>query len=370
MNRDSAVKMQAAVTMLPRLNSFLYLPLIETCGGIEGFFCEQEVAFEALLHDFNLKPEWYNRKEALAKAEKEIETMDKYGINICSIEHHNFPSLLRQCEDAPIVFFYKGQLETEEAKYIAIVGTRKASERCKEEVNTLVKGLSETGCPLIVVSGLAFGIDISAHKACLQYGVKTYSVLGHGLNTIYPAAHKNIAEQILSDKGALISEFPCCSSIIPANFLQRNRIIAGLSHATLVAESAIKGGAMSTARIALSYNREVMALPGRPQDKMSAGCNLLIKENIAALIENPEDVAKILGVTCKKQSPRQISLDLFDSGDQEALVIKILTGKEKINIDELSQATGITTGELCGILLKLELEGVIMPLPGKNYLMR
>lgn len=371
MNNDNSLKTQVAVTMLPKLNTFSCMPLIERCGGIEKFFMENETALTALYHDFNIKPDTFDRKVALEKAEQELENINKYDINICSVEDHNFPFLLKQCADAPLVFFYKGILETDEStKYLAVVGTRKASERCKGLVENILKGIGEMGHHPVIVSGLAFGIDASAHNASLKQNLKTYAVLGHGLHMIYPASHKNMAEKILAEKGALISEYPCCASILPCNFLQRNRIVAGLCHATLIAESAEKGGAMVTARMALSYDRDVMALPGRPEDKMSAGCNLLIKQNIAALTENSADVAQILGLSNKQQQPQQMSLNLFDTNDNEPLILKTLAANSGMNVDELSLQTHTAINELNAILLKLELEEKVQLLPGKNYIVR
>lgn len=368
MKSDSAYKMQVAVTVLPKLNSMLCLPLIECCGGIENFFSESPVAFEALCREFNVCPDTFDRKTALKKAEEELPYLEKQDIRICSVEDYYYPELLKQCEDTPLVFFYKGELITQEkVKYLAIVGTRKASVLCQSRVESVVETISALPSPVVIVSGLAYGIDAAAHRASLKYNLKTYAVLGHGLHMIYPAAHKNLAEKILEQGGALISEFPCSADIHPSNFLQRNRIVAGLCHATLIAESAQKGGAMSTARIALSYNRDVMAFPGRPEDKMSAGCNLLIKENVAALTENGQDVAIVLGLSDAPVCSRQQTLDLFYTENQERLIFECLEKENDLGIDDLARLTGIPSGELAATLLKLELEGKILSLPGKKY---
>ncbi len=342
------------------------MPLIEKSGSIEAIFNESEAAWTSLCSDFNIRPDLFDRKAAIDKTGRELEMMDKHHISLCSVDHYNYPNLLKQCPDAPLVFFYKGVLETEDVKYLAVVGTRKASERCIKRVELVLKELHEMGHRPVIVSGLAFGIDASAHHACLKHRLKTYAVLGHGLHMIYPAAHKQMAEKILSEGGALISEFSCDNATHRGNFLQRNRIIAGLSHATWIVESAEKGGAMATARMALSYDRDVMTLPARPEDKMSAGCNALIKQNIAALVENANDVARILDLPYI-QSPEQMSLNLFQADESESLVLKVLTEENGMNIDELSIFTGIPVNELASILLKLELEEVVSSLPGKHY---
>lgn len=370
MNNDSTIKTQTGITFLPRLNSRLYLPLIEACGGIEGFFLENETALNALYAEFHLKKDSFNRKQALERAEKELEYIDRYAIQVCSTEHSQYPFLLNQCEDAPLVFYYKGRLSPDELTYLAIVGTRKASERCRLRVENILGELHSLCPALVVVSGLAFGIDITAHQACLKYGIPTYAVLGHGLNIIYPAAHKNTAEKILSQGGALISEFPCQSPIFPVNFLQRNRIIAGLCQATFVAESAIKGGAMATARMAQSYSREIITLPGRPEDKMSSGCNLLIKQNISALIENGEDIARILGIHIPIPPVKGETLNLFGDLENETIVLNALTEQGSMNTDQLSIHTRIPVHELSALLTQLELEEKILSLPGKNYMIK
>lgn len=369
MGTDSSLKMQVAMTFLPKLNTLLRLPFIERCGGIEGFFMEHTKALKILCPEFQLLPDFFDRKKALLKAEKELEAIDKYNIQLCSVEHTNYPFLLKQSPDGPLVFYYKGTLETEDTPYLAVVGTRNASEYGKNRVNRILQELSEMQHRLVIVSGLAYGIDITAHLASLRYHFRTYAVLGHGLNLIYPASHKSIAERILSENGALITEFPCASSTLPKNFLQRNRIIAGLCHATLVAESALKGGAMVTAQIAASYDREVYAIPGRPTDRFSQGCNYLIKQNIAILVEDGKDVAFNLGLNPSPVQPVQTSLCLFDTGDQEAVIKNILQQKGCKNIDELSICSGIGISELTALLLKLELEGSVLALPGKNYIL-
>ena len=271
---ENPILTQIAITMLPKLNSGLYHPLIERCGGIYGFFSEPEKIMDTIYQEFNIPPNYFNRKEAIQKAEKELELISKHHINICSVENHNYPHLLRQCEDFPIVFYYKGEpFSPDGHKFLAIVGTRHSSIKYQEKIDTIIEELSLYQTPLTIVSGLAYGIDAAAHRACLKHGIRTFAVLGNGLHTVYPATHKKMADNILETKGTLISEFPCSSRIFPNHFLRRNRIIAGLCHATLVAESALKGGAMSTAHFALSYNRDVMAIPGRFDDTYSAGCN-------------------------------------------------------------------------------------------------
>lgn len=368
MENTSSAEYLTAVSMLPKINSNLYLPLYEKCGGIEGFFKESREALSALLQENYPGLPFPDRTKALAEGRKELEEADRNGILICSIEDNIYPNLLKECEDVPLVLYYKGNLSIQsEALLLAVVGTRKASILCKERTDKSIEELTNMGCTPIIISGLAFGIDASAHRASIRYGLRTFAVLGHGLHTIYPAAHRQLSEEILKHDGALISEFPCQSSIHPSNFLKRNRIIAGMCQATLIAESAEKGGAMSTARTALSYNREVMAFPGRPEDKYSSGCNRLIKENVAALVENGQDIANILGFHPVKTEARQLTIDLFEETQHEHSILTLLSTQGEMHTDELKRNTGMEEGDLMALLIQMELEGKILALRGGRF---
>lgn len=365
---ESVAQAQVAVSFLPKLNSTLALPLVERCGGIESFFREGGQAFDAACRECRVEPRIFDREHALQEALRELQMMERHGIRLCTIEDGMYPEQLRHCEDVPLILYYKGEISVRaEDKFLAVVGTRKASARCQERVGKVLNELCGMGHRPVVVSGLAYGIDASAHRASLKCGLLTWAVCGIGLHTVYPSSHKALAESILSGGGALISEFPCVATVHPGNFLRRNRIVAGLCHATLVAESALKGGSMATARVALSYNREVMAFPGRPDDAYSAGCNLLIKENVAALVENGLDVARILGYPEKRVQPQQAQLDLFGEEEQKHSVLTILEREGEVHIDELQARTGIGVGELSAVLLQLELEGKIMGTKGQRY---
>ena len=367
MNNDNSILTRVAITMAPRLNNALYSPLFQQCGGIAGFFQERDANIELLFKENNLTNIQPERSLWLQQAEEELKNMEKHHIQICGMEDRNYPRLLKHCADAPLVLFYKGTLEPDETKNIAIVGTRKATELGKTRVGNILQQLAGMGYRPNIISGLAYGIDIAAHSACLRHGLRAQAVLGHGLHMVYPASHKNIAEKILEQGGTLLSEFPTCAPIHPTNFLQRNRIVAGMSEAVLVAESPVKGGAMSTARQALSYSRDVLAFPGRPEDPNYTGCNMLIKQNIAALVENVSDILKAVNWEPIPTGPHQTAIDFFSASNDEDLIKQTLTEAGEQNIDRLHQLTRIPVHDLAVLLLKLELEGIVTQLPGKCY---
>jgi DNA processing protein len=367
MNNENTLLLQVALAMAPRLNNQAYLPVIERCGGVDGFFEEHERAIHALCVEHGLEPLTLARDEWTRLAARELAFMQRAGVYSSYIDSPRYPRLLKHCPDAPLVLFYKGTLEPVDGKSLAIVGTRKASERCKARVEAFIEQIAGMRYSPVVVSGLAYGIDVTAHQAALRHGLVTRAVMGHGLHTLYPAPHRSIAEKIVAAGGCLVSEYPSSAPILPANFLQRNRIIAGMSEVTLVAESAIKGGAMSTARQAFSYSRDVLAIPGRPDDHLSSGCNLLIKTNVAQLVEEATDVLRALGWEPRASRTVQVSLDLFAEPEREECIIKVLREQGEQHVDELALLTAIPLPELTPLLLKLELEGAVIPLLGKRY---
>jgi len=218
----------------------------------------------------------------------------------------------------------------------------------------------------IIVSGLAYGVDICAHREALKNNLKTIAVLAHGLDTIYPSLHKDTAKNIINS-GALVSEFMSNTKIDRNFFLQRNRIVAGISEATIVIESAAKGGALTTADMANSYNREVFAFPGRPTDKFSAGCNHLIKTNAAHLLENASDLEFQLGWSDKSGKEKPQPALFFEPTEEEKPILEILNENSDVFIDELSFRCNIPMNKLSAILLNMEFAGVVKTLPGKRY---
>lgn len=356
-----------ALAFMPRWNKIAMLPIIEELGGIEALFTKiTEEQFERFCRTRLTSLYRVQRDRMLTVASEELHLMGKKQVEMTTYWDNNYPQLLKECEDAPLVLFYKGSLQQLTPTALAIVGTRKASVRCRGYVDDFIDQLAKLAPALPIVSGLAYGIDITAHRAALRNQLPTFAVLGHGLNTVYPAAHHESARDIIKHNGALITEFPMLLPTHPGNFLQRNRIIAGLSQATLIAESGVKGGAVSTAHIAFSYNRDVMAIPGRPDDFFSEGCNLLIKQQIAQMAEYAKDVAIVLKIETATLKERQLQFNFFDASSEEEIILTHLQEAPKA-FQELLHFTNIPFNMLQSTLLQLELQQKIRLLPGDRY---
>ncbi|PTN07939.1 DNA-processing protein DprA [Mangrovibacterium marinum] len=301
----------------------------------------------------------------LERGRKELEFLNKYKIKTTCYWDSDYPGRLKRCVDAPLVLFSKGNIAWNSEKIVAIVGTRNATDYGKKVCDELVAAMAERG-GYTVVSGLAYGIDSAGHKACLQHGVPTWGVLAHGLDTIYPALHRSLAERMLV-QGGVITDFLSQTKLDRNNFLRRNRIVAGLADATIVVESAAKGGALVTADIAGSYNRDVFAVPGRIADPFSQGCNELIQQNKACLIQSLSDLEYFMGWEKSKAKSSHIQKQLFvELTTDEQQLLNSLTN-EPVYIDQLCQKVNMPMGKVSSLLLNLEFNGLVLSLPGKMY---
>jgi DNA processing protein len=252
---------------------------------------------------------------------------------------------------------------------LAIIGTRKNTEYGAKMIDRMMEQF-QVANDLVIVSGLALGIDGLAHKSALKNNMPTLGVVAHGLDIVYPSNHKKLAQEML-EKGGLLSEYPLKSKIELANFPMRNRIVAGLCDASIIVESDVKGGAMITSKLAIGYNREVFAFPGRSIDNRSAGCNELIKKNMAQLIESGDDVLKFMNWTNDQNKNKAKQTLLFTQlNEQEQLLIKLIQEKEMIHADELKLKSALSDSKLASYLLQLEMQNLIKSLPGKQYCMR
>ncbi|MFT4203203.1 MAG: DNA-processing protein DprA [Chitinophagaceae bacterium] len=297
----------------------------------------------------------------------ELDFMDQHGINLVFYTDSRYPHRLRNCFDPPIFLFAKGDMELNVAKIIAVVGTRSNSSYGKSVTEELIQSLKgQKG--ILVVSGLALGIDAIAHRACLENGIPTVGVLGHGLGSIYPFQHKSLAEKMMECNGGILSEFFHEVAPDKYNFPRRNRVVAGLADATIVVETATKGGSMITAELANGYNRDVFAVPGKLTDAKSAGCNWLIANKKAELYGSPKDFMQLMGWDEVKKANHFRQRQLFvDFDENEFVLVKILEEKNGISIDELAGLAEMSQGKTASALLNLELKGVVESLPGKRY---
>ena len=355
--------------MIPKVGSINAKKLIAYCGGVEAVFKQTKKALLKIPGiGESVASEVINNK-VIDKAEREIEFITKYSIKPYFFLDPEYPERLRQCEDGPIMLFVKSKQDVNfnQEKYLSIVGTRKATDYGKEVCNNLIEGLALKGYKPVIVSGLAYGIDISAHRAALKNNLQTVAVLGHGLDTIYPSLHRNTAKEII-EFGALVTDFTTGTKFDRNNFIKRNRIIAGLCDATIVVESGDQGGALITADLANSYNREVLAVPGNVGAKYSQGCNQLIKTNKAALIESADDIEYIMGwePANSVSAPKQITL-FSNLSEDENRIIEILKEVEQESIDLLSIKLKIPVAKISSMLLNLEFAGVVKSKPGKVY---
>lgn len=307
-----------------------------------------------------------NRKNAIEEAEKELNAlMARPGIKLLWYESKEFPYRLKNCYDTPLLLYYDGNADLNTEKIVSIIGTRKASSHGLAFCEEFIKKMK--GNNVLIVSGLAHGIDACAHSTAVREGIETVGVLGHGLDSVYPAIHRKLAEK-MKEGGGLLTEFSPATFADPTNFPMRNRIVAGMCDALVIVESDIKGGSMITADIGDSYGRDLFAVPGRPGDRCSKGCNLLIKTQKARLLDTADDFIKIMNWDSASYH-ETVQMKLFEGlSEQGALIVENLK-KGSLSMDELFINTNITQGQLAGQLLDLELRGVIKSLPGKRYML-
>lgn len=355
--------------MIPGIGGVLARNLVAYVGSAEGIFTEPLQSLMKIPGIGETNAKRLKDKSVFERAEKEMEFMKKYNISALFYTDKNFPRRLKSCPDSPVLIYTKGNMNLDEQRVISIVGTRNATEYGKQACDELIRQFSERKYPVLVVSGLAYGIDIQAHKSALRYNIPTVAVLGHGLDRIYPSLHTETAKKML-ENGGLVSDFPSGTKIDPPNFLRRNRIVAGLADATIVVESAEKGGALVTADIAGSYNRDVFAFPGRAGDTFSRGCNQLIRNSGANLMEGIEDLEYFMGwESGKNEKTVQPALFVELTPDEEK-VVDLIRQSGELFIDQVSSELKLPVSRVSAMLLNLEFKNVLVALPGKMYRLR
>ncbi|HUX94734.1 MAG TPA: DNA-processing protein DprA [Bacteroidales bacterium] len=363
---EVSLKHKIALGLIPRIGDINARKLVSHFGSVEAIFHESYRNMINIPGIGTGLARYICERSYLDAAEKEAEYVSKNNIRTYFYLDNNYPYRLRQCDDSPVVFFFRGKSDLDSPKLISVVGTRNATGRGKDLCDKLIGDLAAGHPDLIIVSGLAYGIDIAAHKAALANNLQTIGVLGHGFKTTYPAIHTSTA-RAMTEKGGLLTDF--LSDALPErnNFLKRNRIIAGLSDATLVVESGIKGGALITADIASSYNRDVFAVPGRPEDQWSSGCNNLIKTNKAALVESSDDIEYFLDWKPEKIKP-PVQRSLFtDLDEKEKTIYELILKESEMTIDAICRTLGIPVHKLSAQLLQMEFKGVLKCYPGNVY---
>lgn len=308
------------------------------------------------------------RRLSMERAEKEMEFVQKHNIQLFVQGADDYPYRLNECPDAPLLLYGKGNIYPNEGHMLSIVGTRGATDRGKVFTRQLVLDLAAAVPNLTIISGLAYGIDVTAHLAALEAGIPTLVVLGHGLDRIYPAVHRDVAVRTLA-QGGLLTEYPSGTEPERMNFVARDRIIAGLADAVVVVESREKGGSLITAGMATDYSREVFAQPGRPTDEIAQGCNRLIQKNVAHLLLSAEDIINEMQWERKETNTQTEILNLFDdlSEDEQALMDQLHTNEDGVHINSLVMETGIPYAEAASILMELEMRDLVHGLPGGIY---
>lgn len=358
---------QIALTLVPGVGDILGKKLVSYCGSAEAVFREPARLLRKIPRVSETLLEALSQKDIFARAEREMAFIQRYQIEPIFFLDKDYPARLKNCIDGPLLLYYKGNADLNARKIIGIVGTRSATEYGKDACRQLIEGLSDLH-PL-TVSGLAYGIDSCAHRISLEMDLDTVGVLGHGLDRIYPYLHKSLAEKMLK-QGGLLTDFMSETKPDRENFPKRNRIIAGLCDAIVVIEAARSGGALITADIANSYNRDVFAIPGRITDPYSEGANLLIRSNKAALITSASDLSYMMGWLKDDHHPVRHQRKLFiEMTADEEIIVEILSGSGKSGIDELTFRAGISMSRVSAALLNLEFEGIVKCLPGKEYLL-
>ncbi len=357
---------QIALTMAPAIGPVTARKLIQKTGSARAVFRQKKDVLKKIEGIGPVVSGSISSESLLHKAEKEMEFLERHHISALYFKDTEYPARLKECEDAPILLYARGKKGLKTKRALSVVGTRKASSYGKELCRNIVLELGSMIDDLVIISGLAFGIDVIAHRAALEGGIPTVAVLGHGLNTLYPHAHRETAKKICR-QGALVTDFHSGMGPERNNFLRRNRIIAGMADATLVIESAASGGALITAAMASSYHRDVLAVPGRTTDERSKGCNVLIKKNVAAMVESAQDVIDHLNWTDDiAQNPKHSSENISFT-IQEKQLLELMKQQSGLGPGELSTLSGIPIQKVLSLLTEMELKRWIVVEPGNRY---
>ena len=345
----------------------LALKKVKNIGSIKGIglikkFGNSQSAFEFLSSNGLAN----DKSKILIEVERELKILKDKRIEAIVYGTKNYPNNLSNCRDAPLILYKRGDIDINNKPIVSIVGTRLPSEYGYKACSNIIKELSKID--VIIVSGFAKGIDIHSHMEAIRNNLKTLVILGHGFSTIFPASHRGFISKIV-ENGAFLTEFEYSTGVAKENFPKRNRIIAGISDATIVIQSDIKGGSMITARIANSYNREVFALPGKIDDPLSKGCNHLIRNNLAQIISDHDQIIDEMNWGTREKQNKQSNIfeDYANLSKEEILILKLFNGKNYLNLENIIILSKLDTNTIMKVILEMELKGIIKSLPGKFF---
>jgi DNA processing protein len=362
---SAELQYQIALTLVPNIGDIHAKALINHFGNAKAIFSSNKKELESLEGIGSIRANSIKSFNDFKRAEEEIHFLEKYRITPLFITDKNYPQRLLNCNDSPSILYYKGNADLNSSKIIAVVGTRNNNEYGKNICEKLIEELSTED--IIIVSGLAFGIDSIAHKASIKNNIKTIGVLAHGLDRVYPSQNSSLAKQMITN-GGLLTEFRSFTKPDRQNFPSRNRIVAGISDAVIVVETGIKGGSLITAELGNSYNKDVFAFPGRINDAKSEGCNFLIKNNKAGLITCGNDVLENMGWKKKKVPSVKKQKELFiELTDDEKIIVNLLQAQDQIHIDELYLKSKLSSSSVAQAWLMLKMQNIVTSLPGKIY---
>jgi DNA processing protein len=357
-----------AITKIPKIGSILSKNLISYCGSASAVFQAPKSSLMKVpgigagLAEDIIK----GKDQSLLLAEKELAFLEKNNVKALFYLNNDYPQRLKHYHNCPVVLYYKGNADLNHDRMIAVVGTRKPSMQGKIYCEEIVEGLKKYNA--LVISGLAYGIDVTAHKKCVDIDIPTIGVMAHGMSMVYPTEHGSIAEKMIQN-GGLLTEFTHDTTPEREFFPMRNRIIAGICDALVVVETASKGGSMISAHMANDFGKDVFAIPGRLKDKMSEGCNHLIKTHKASLLESVEDIGYIMRWDRQKENEGFQKSLFVELNTKEQQIVDLLKNTEELSVDKLCNETNINSGEMASLLLDLEFKGIIKPKPGKRFVL-
>ena len=355
---------EIALTLIPGIGDVNGKKLVAYCGGAEAVFCEKKRALTQISGIGEATVNCIVSQKVIRRAEEEMRFVEKNGIKPLFYLDAEYPKRLQHCHDSPMLLYYKGNADLNAQKVVGVVGTRNVTDYGRYAAEKIIEGLSLDN--VLVVSGLAYGVDAVAHRAALKYDLATVGVLGHGMQIIYPAENRKLSTNML-EKGGILTEYVSGTQPDRENFPKRNRIVAGMVDCLVVIESALKGGAMITAEIANSYDREVFAIPGRVGDIYSEGCNQLIKTNKANLLTGAADLRYVMRWDVETKVVAKQMRMFRDFSEDEKKVMDVFAKNNVVHLDDIIVGTDLSPSKIASVLLSLEFDGVLTALPGKRY---